>query len=431
MLVLGKFQEFLIGLTPYKNWSCNKFLTSGIMGLYLNCFFIFYRGLFLMLSDRVQKFLAENANKLETPYVIFDLQVLREKYADFKKNMPNVDVFYAVKCNPAPKVIETLNKLGSCFDVASIEEVELCLSLGVDPSKLSWGSTIKKPYLIKRAYNQGVRIFATDSMEDLQGIAENAPGSKVYCRILVNNKNALWPLSAKFGCSVAMAEHILVEARELGLQPFGVSFHVGSQQLDIEAWDRAITNAAIVFSELKENYGISLEMLNLGGGYPAYGYLTDHQPIEDYYQAIKESLDYNFGEDQPKLFAEPGRFLVADAGILKTEVVLVSKKSHDSDLRWVYLDVGVFGGLAETLGESIKYQIITSKDTEEVEIGEVNVAGPTCDGMDIMYKDYKYRMPMDLTIGDSVYILSAGAYTTSYSAVNFNGFKPLKDYFIE
>ncbi|MDR2008367.1 MAG: type III PLP-dependent enzyme, partial [Alphaproteobacteria bacterium] len=183
--------------------------------------------------------------------------------------------------------------------------------------------------------------------------------------------------------------------------------------------------------ELKENYGIELEMLNLGGGYPAYGYLTDHQPIEDYYQAIKESLDYNFGEELPRLFAEPGRFLVADAGTLKTEVVLVSKKSHDSDLRWVYLDVGVFGGLAETLGESIKYQMITSKDTEEGEIGEVNVAGPTCDGMDIMYKDYKYRMPLDLVMGDSVYILSTGAYTTSYSAINFNGFKPLKDYFIE
>ncbi|MDR0484807.1 MAG: type III PLP-dependent enzyme [Alphaproteobacteria bacterium] len=384
-----------------------------------------------MINARVQRFLEENSNRIQTPCVIFDLNVLKEKYADFKKNMPNIEVFYAVKCNPSPKIIETLRDLGSSFDVASIEEVELCLSLKVDPAKLSWGSTIKKPYLVKKAYEWGVRLFATDSIEDLHGIAENAPGSKVYCRILVNNKNALWPLSAKFGCSLSMAEHILVQAKELGLQPFGISFHVGSQQLDLEAWDRAITNAARVFYELKESYNIELEMLNLGGGYPSYGYLTDYQPIEDYYKVIHDSLNENFGDNHPSLFAEPGRFLVADAGTLITEVVLVSKKSHDTDLRWVYLDVGLYGGLAETLGESIKYNIITSKDSDEVDLGEVNIAGPTCDGMDIMYKDYKYNMPIDLQAGDMVYILSTGAYTTSYSSVNFNGFKPLKDYFIE
>lgn len=383
-----------------------------------------------MVPNKIQQLLNDSSKVIETPCVIFDLSILKEKYAEFKSSMPKVEVFYAVKCNPAIRVIETLRDLGSSFDVASIEEVELCLGLGVDPEKISWGSTIKKPYLIKKAYEQGVRIFATDSIEDLQGIAEHAPNSKVYCRILVNNANALWPLSAKFGCSLDMAEDILVEAKELGLQPFGISFHVGSQQLDLEAWDRAIVGAGSIFKNLEKNHSIKLEMLNLGGGYPAYGYVSDHRPLSDYYSMINKSLNENFGDNHPYLFAEPGRFLVADAGVLKTEVVLVSKKTKDTDLRWVYLDIGLYGGLAETLGECIKYKMITTKD-EDTNVGEVNLAGPTCDGMDIMYKDYKYKMPKSLHAGDYVYILSTGAYTTSYSAVNFNGFKPLKDYFIE
>ncbi len=383
-----------------------------------------------MISKKIQQFINDNSSNIETPCVIFDLNILKEKYVEFKRDMPKIEVFYAVKCNPAIKVLETLRNLGSSFDVASIEEVNLCLSLGIDPDKISWGSTIKKPYLIKEAYSKGIRIFATDSIEDLNSIALNAPKSKIYCRILVNNANALWPLSAKFGCSIEMAEDILIQAKNLGLNPFGISFHVGSQQLDLEAWDRAISSASVVFKNLEKNHSIKLEMLNLGGGYPAYGYLSDHKFLSDYYKVINKSLNENFGKIHPIIFAEPGRFLVADAGVLKTEVVLVSKKSKDAKFRWVYLDVGMYGGLAETLGESIKYKMITSKDSDR-NLGEVNLAGPTCDGMDILYKDYKYKMPLSLQAEDHVYILSTGAYTTSYSAVNFNGFKPLKDYFIE
>jgi ornithine decarboxylase len=383
-----------------------------------------------MISTKIQELLNNTSINIETPCVIFDLNILRQKYAEFINSMPKVEVFYAVKCNPAIRVVETLRDLGSSFDVASIEEVELCLGLGVNPAKISWGSTIKKPYLIKQAYEAGVRIFATDSIDDLQEIAENAPNSKVYCRILVNNVNALWPLSEKFGCSLDMAEDILVEAKKIGLQAYGLSFHVGSQQLDLNAWDRAISGASTVFKNLEKKHSIKLEMLNLGGGYPAYGYVTNYQPLSDYYAVINKSLNEHFGDNHPYLFAEPGRFLVADAGVLKTEVVLVSKKSKDTDLRWVYLDVGLYGGLAETLGECIKYKFVTSKD-EDKNLGEINLAGPTCDGMDIMYKDYKYKMPMSLKSKDYVYILSTGAYTTSYSAVNFNGFKPLKDYFVE
>ncbi len=382
-----------------------------------------------MISLKLQEYFKNNPN-LETPCVVFDLEILRAKYSEFKLRFPKVDIFYAVKCNPAKPVLATLRDLGSNFDVASIEEVELCLSLGINPSKISWGSTIKKPYLVKKAFAKGVNLFAYDSIEDLQSIAINAPGSKVYCRILVSNDNALWPLSAKFGCSLEMAEDLLLQAKKLNLIPFGLSFHVGSQQIDLGAWDRAITNCAYIYNNLQEKHGITLQMINLGGGYPAEGYVTGSRDLLDYANAIEDSLNKNFGEHNLMLLAEPGRFLVADAGVMKTEVVLVSKKACDADLRWVYLDVGLYGGLAETLAESIKYKMFTSRDSDK-NIGPVNLAGPTCDGIDIMYKEYKYQMPLSLQIGDYIYILATGAYTTTYSTVAFNGFTPLKDIYID
>ena len=382
-----------------------------------------------MINNKIKEFLANNKN-LPTPFVVFDLSVLESKYAEFKNNFNDFDVFYAVKCNPAVEILKTLDSLGSCFDVASIEEIELCLSVGISPDKLSWGSTIKKTSLIEKAYSKGVNIYAFDSEEELEKIAKYAPKSKVYCRILVNNKNALWPLSDKFGCSEYMAEDLMIKAKKLNLHPFGISFHTGSQQLDLQAWDVAISKVANIFNSLKEKHNINLEMVNIGGGYPAYGYITPYKFLNEYKSIIDGAFVKYFPHKKPKVFAEPGRFLVADAGVLKSEVVLVSKKDDSEKIKWVYLDIGVFGGLAETLGESIKYKIITDKDNTLEKI-EVALAGPTCDGADIMYKNYKYSLPKDLQSGDSVYIISTGAYTTTYSSVCFNGFKPLKDYYVK
>ncbi|MFL1781048.1 type III PLP-dependent enzyme [Candidatus Hepatincolaceae symbiont of Richtersius coronifer] len=379
------------------------------------------------LPKKIANYLRDNPN-LPTPFLVFDTSILQKKYKEFKDNFSKFHVFYAVKCNPANEVIKTLKDLESSFDVASMEEVDLCLSLGVSPDKISWGSPIKKAKLIQRAYEKKINIFVFDSEEEIRKIAENAPGSSVYCRILVNNKNALWPLSKKFGCSSEMAENLLKMAKDLGLKPWGVSFHVGSQQVYLEAWGNAIKEAGKIFENLKNKHGIHLEMLNLGGGYPAYGYLTPHQPLSAYKKVIDQALQDTFGKHIPIIFTEPGRFLVADAGVLKTEVILVSEKNYNKEARWVYLDIGMFGGLAEVMGESIKYKIITDKDDQPV--SEVFLAGPTCDGMDILYKDYKYKLPINLKNEDYLYILSTGGYTTSYSTVCFNGFKPLAAYYI-
>jgi ornithine decarboxylase len=235
-----------------------------------------------------------------------------------------------------------------------------------------------------------------------------------------------WPLSRKFGCQTDMAMDLLILARDLGLVPYGVSFHVGSQQREIGAWDAALSKVKVIFERLKEEDGIELKMINMGGGFPA-NYLTRTNELSVYAREILRFLKEDFGDDLPEIIIEPGRSLISNAGVLVSEVVLISRKSRTALHRWVFTDVGKFSGLIETLDESIKFPIWTEKTGE----GEdCVIAGPTCDSADIMYEHHKYPLPLNLAIGDRMYWLSTGAYTTTYSAIEFNGFPPLKDYYI-
>ena len=219
---------------------------------------------------------------------------------------------------------------------------------------------------------------------------------------------------------------LLVRARELGLVPYGVSFHVGSQQRDIGAWDGAIAKGKVIFERLKEEDGIVLKMINMGGGFPA-NYLTKTNTLQTYAEEITRFLHEDFGDELPEIILEPGRSLIANAGILVSEVVLVSRKSHTALERWVFTDVGKFSGLGETMDEAIKFPIWTDKRGE---LEEAVIAGPTCDSADIMYENYKYGLPLNLAIGDRMYWLSTGAYTTSYSSIEFNGFPPLAAFYV-
>jgi ornithine decarboxylase len=208
--------------------------------------------------------------------------------------------------------------------------------------------------------------------------------------------------------------------------PYGISFHVGSQQRDISVWDAAIAKVKVIFERLKEEDGIHLKLINMGGGFPA-NYITRTNSLETYAEEIIRFLKEDLGDDLPEIILEPGRSLIANAGILVSEVVLVARKSRTAVERWVYTDVGKFSGLIETMDEAIKFPIWTEKKGE---MEEVVIAGPTCDSADIMYENYKYGLPLNLAIGDRMYWLSTGAYTTSYSAVEFNGFPPLKSYYV-
>jgi len=367
------------------------------------------------------------AETKEAPFLVVDLQTIQQKYLELVKGFDYASIYYAVKANPAPEVVGLLASLGANFDIASIYELDRVLQFAVEPHRISYGNTIKKRKDIAYFYERGIRLFATDSEADLRNIAEFAPGSRVYIRILTEGaEGADWPLSRKFGCSPEMAIELAVLARDLGLQPYGVSFHVGSQQREIDTWDGAIAKVKVVFERLFTEHGIALKMINMGGGFPAQ-YLQKNNDISVYLEEISRFLTEDFPEEVPEVILEPGRSLVGDSGVMVSEVVLISRKSSTALERWVYTDVGKFNGLIETLDESIKYQVLTDKAGEKE---EVVIAGPTCDSMDIMYENYKYALPLSLDIGDKLYWMSTGAYTSSYCAVEFNGFPPLRTYFI-
>lgn len=383
------------------------------------------------ISDSEWKHFMSFSENLETPCVVVNLKTIKKNYQKLRENFPYADIFYAIKANPHEEIISMLNEMGSCFDIASRYELDKVLKLGISPERLSYGNTIKKAKDIAYFYEKGVRMFATDSKDDLKNIAQFAPGSRVYVRILVENTtSADWPLSRKFGCHPDMAYDLCIQARDSGLIPYGISFHVGSQQRDIGQWNDAIAKTKYLMDSLEEEEEIKLEMVNMGGGFPA-SYVTPANDLSEYASEISRYLEDDFGEERPRIILEPGRSLVGDSGILVTEVVMISRKNNTALFRWVYLDTGLFNGLIETLNESLKYPIITDKDEGCKKWGEVVLAGPTCDSMDIMYEDYKYSLPTNLKPGDRVYFLTTGAYTSSYASVEFNGFPPIKTYIMK
>jgi ornithine decarboxylase len=376
------------------------------------------------MTDRIHQFLADR--RPETPCLVIDLAVIEENYRELQRNLPLARIFYAVKANPAPEIIGKLAELGASFDVASRGEIDLCLAAGAPAERLSFGNTIKKERDIAYAYEKGVRLFAFDSDAELDKLAAAAPGASVFCRILTDGQGADWPLSRKFGCVPSMAAALLLRARDRGLDACGVSFHVGSQQTALKAWDKAVGEAAKLFRRLRED-GLDLRLLNLGGGFPAR-YRTDVPAAPACADAVMKAMTRHFGNDLPEMIIEPGRGLAGGAGVIQAEVVLIARKDYADRKRWVYLDIGKFGGLAETMDEAIKYPIATQRDGGAT--GPVVIAGPTCDSADILYEHSDYKLPLDLKVGDKVTIHGTGAYTSSYSSVGFNGFAPLQTYCI-
>lgn len=376
------------------------------------------------MTPKIARFLAEQ--QPATPCLVLDVDRVEDNFRALQRALPLARIYYAVKANPAPQVLERLVRLSSSFDAASFEEVAACLEAGARPESISFGNTIKKASAIRSAHQHGVSLFAFDSIEELEKLAKHAPGARVYCRILVENDGADWPLSRKFGTTIENARALMLRAGELGLDPYGLSFHVGSQQTTTRAYEVAIGKVAMLFTDLTEA-GVNLRMLNLGGGFPTR-YRENVPEIDQFGSAIMTAMTEHFGNALPEIVVEPGRFIVGDAGLVSAEVVLVSRRDPDSPVRWVYLDIGRFGGLAETEGESIKYRIATPHDGSTM--GPVAIAGPTCDGADIMYERANYRLPLALNSGDRVELLSTGAYVTTYASQKFNGFAPLSEYYL-
>ncbi len=376
------------------------------------------------MTPKIERFLADR--QPETPCLVVDLDRVEENYRAMVAAFPQARIFYAIKANPARPVLERLVALGANFDAASWEEISMCLAAGATPDRISFGNTIKKAVAIRRAWEAGIDLFVFDSAEELAKIAAHAPGARVFCRLIVATEGAAFPLSRKFGTHTDMAVELMQQAATLGLVPYGLSFHPGSQQVGPDAHEAAIGQVAMLFDEL-EQHGIKLAMINLGGGFPTR-YQDEIAPVADFGRGIGRALSFHFGNDLPEVLLEPGRYLVGDAGVVESEVVLVSQRSKTDPLRWVYLDIGRFGGLAETEAESTRYHITTPHDGEPD--GPVIIAGPTCDSADTLYERSNNRMPLALTAGDRVRLHAAGAYISTYASTGFNGFKPLDEYYV-
>nr|WP_229802300.1 type III PLP-dependent enzyme [Amylibacter ulvae] len=356
----------------------------------------------------------------DRPTLVLDTDIVAQHYQQLKAGLGNANIHYAVKANPTREIIETLVAQGSHFDAASRGEIELCLSLGAQPSDISFGNTVKRASDIAFAYQAGITLFAADAEEELEKLAAHAPKSEVYIRLIVDASEADWPLSRKFGCARDKALSLLGYARDLGLKPVGFSFHVGSQTRRSAMWTVTLDQIAQVWLDAQDA-GFKLDLLNIGGGFPAF-YGEEIEGPTAYAAGVMKLVHARFG-NVPRIMAEPGRGLVAEAGMIAAEVLLVSKKSNNDTHRWVYLDIGKFSGLAETMDEAIRYQFITDRDHEDT--GACILAGPSCDSADVLYELRPVQLPLGLKSGDKIMIRNCGAYTSSYSSVGFNGFPPL------
>lgn len=367
-------------------------------------------------------------NKTTTPCLILDISQAKKNFSNLQYLSPLAKIYYAVKANPSANILSCFIEQGAYFDAASINEIKLVLSLGCEPNRICFGNIAKKTEDIQAAYDYGVQLFVADSKEELSKIANYAPGSKVLIRISTNGANAVVPLSFKFGCEVDTAVTLVLDSVKMGLKPHGISFHVGSQQLNPYDWEEPIREASFIFQEVSR-HGITLPVLDLGGGFPI-DYQKEVPGIKYFIEVIDKLLETNFPSHIPEIFYEPGRFLVGNAGEIFTQVILATDRENlkGEKRRWVYLDIGVYGGLPQASDNIIHYSFKTDRTGEMV---ATSLAGPTCASSDIMYKKDHFLLPCDLQSGDIVRIENTGAYTLSRSSIGFNGFVPLQVYCID
>lgn len=365
-----------------------------------------------------------DADRGPTPVLALDLSVVAHRYRRLTETLPGVEVFYAMKANPHPAVLDTLIGLGSGIDVASTNEVDTALAHGADPRRVSYGNTVRRPREITHALAAGVDLFAVDDAAELDKLSEFAPGCRVLVRINAEGHGAAWPLSRKFGTDEATARTLVTRAAERGHR-VGTTFHVGSQQSRPEAWDDALATVAHVLGDTHlgaTGLDGELPLVNLGGGLPSR--LVDPTPEwEDFAAAIDAAVECHLGRGTVRLAIEPGRFLVGDAGVIETEVIGVVERPGQTCTRWAFVDVGLFQGLSEAPGESIRYPLTT---TVLGPLVPTVVAGPTCDSTDILYEHRPVELPEGLRSGDRLRLHGTGAYTVSCSTVGFNGFDPLR-----
>ena len=362
---------------------------------------------------------------VETPFLACDLGIVQDRLAALRAALPEVAVHYAVKCNPSTEIVAALAASGAGFEVASVGELRLVLDAGVPGDGVLYSNTIKPARHVREAAGAGVWRFAFDSENELRKIAANAPGASVYVRLRVDDSTSRFPLGRKFGAEAHAARELMLLARVLGVEPYGVTFHVGSQCATPAAWRSALASAGGLMRRLATD-GVTLRMVDVGGGFPAR-YVDPVPPIDQYGHVITAALDELLPYRPDTVVAEPGRFLVAESAVLVSSVLGREERAGEE---WVYLDVGVYNGLMETqqMHNDWDYPLWTSRRGHAGEPRlPFTLAGPSCDSADTMF--VAAPLPAGLDVGDRVMIGSAGAYTLSYAS-GFNGFPPPTPVFV-
>lgn len=349
--------------------------------------------------------------RIETPFLLIDSSKLKDKTSLIGRYIDNARVFYAVKANPDINIVRFLNKLKMGFEISSEGELELISSLRVKPKRVISSNPVKSLKFLKMAASYGINYFSFDSVDEVEKIVEIVPESNVYVRLAVPNEGSAWPLSRKFGVELDEALDLLICAKKKKLNPVGITFHVGSQCTNIYNWNIALDKAKTLW-EMAAKKKIKLSLLNIGGGYPII-YTKNVVSVETIEKNVN-SLIYNRFPKGTEIHIEPGRAVIGDAGILVTSVI---GKAQRGDEEWLYLDVGVFNGLMESVG-GIKYSYIVESDRRAQCTKQWTIAGPSCDSFDIIDNNVVLPEP---NVGNIVLILSSGAYTVSYAS-EFNGF---------
>jgi len=344
---------------------------------------------------------------------------------EFNDCFPGATIHYAMKANSEPEILKTLNENGSSFEVASIYELNILKEIGVSPEKIIYGTSVKPSAHIKEFFKFGVDRFAFDSLSELEKIASVVPGSKVYVRVSVNDIGSVFRFSEKFGTSIESIAPLLIHAKELGLKPYGISFHVGSQTSNPLAWANALQNLIPIMHDLKRE-NIKLEVINIGGGFPCK-YNSSERELN-----LKEIADSIYKQCKKfpykvKLILEPGRGIVASAGVLMTSVISKIERSGNS---WLFLDAGVYNALFEAMAYqgSTKYRIGSLRHSyDSANNKQFSLAGPTGDSPDVITREA--LLPQDISVGDKLIVHDVGAYSLVVSS-RFNGFPKPSVYFI-
>lgn len=362
---------------------------------------------------------------LPTPYLVTDLDTVAGRLSAFTGALPGFQTFYAMKCNPSAEILMTVRDQNASFEVASLGELHQLERLGVTPADVLYSNPVKPPAHIAAAYAAGLWRFSFDSPNELRKLAEHAPGSAVYLRLHVDDSESSFPLSRKFGAELHEGRDLLVLARRLGLRPYGITFHVGSQCANADAWRQAIDASGKIMSSLLDE-GIRLEMLDIGGGFPAR-YATGVPSIEEIGAVVTAAVDDVLPYRPGLLAAEPGRHLVAEAAVMAAGVIGREVRGGEN---WLFVDVSAYHGMMETIQLPTGWDFpvrSTADGPADAPRLPFTVTGPSCDSSDTMF--YGLSLPATIDVGDTLYIGSAGAYTLSYASA-FNGFPPPTPLFV-